>query len=95
MIYTKGKGRFENIFFRNMVGKYIGKTNNIKVEYVDKELFEQLGFNLFNIENTNDYKTTIYLTENNFIDYILNKQDIKTNLSLSNIFCQTKEFALF
>ncbi len=95
MIYTKGKGRFGNIFFRNMAGHFIGKTNNIKVEYVDKELFGKLGITFFNIENNESYTTKLELDENNFMSYILTKQNIKDNLSLSNIFCQTKEFALF
>lgn len=97
-VYTKGSGRFGNVFFRNLAGHFIAKNNDINVVYEQKELFDRLGIILFvkepnNLLNKSNNYRPMQLTEDTFMNY-MNKQNITHNLCMTNIYCQTREFSL-
>lgn len=101
-IYCRGSGRFGNIFFRNMAAHFISQKNNVIPIYENIDNFNDLGIILFNsdavnsdvVEYTKDIND-IYLTEENFMDYITKEHTCHHNLFLKNIYCQTKEFSIF
>jgi hypothetical protein len=96
---THSYGRFANQFIRAMGAHFISKNLNISAEY-PFDMNVLLGLNLHNNDKTvidKSKSNTIYLTDNNFMNYINNPtisiQD-NTILNLNNIYCQTREHSL-
>lgn len=102
-VYAIGAGRFGNIFIRNMAAHFIAKNNNMTPVYYERHLFDILGINLFEpvTESTSESAVnesaseTTLLTDDNFMEYMSTKHPITTNLSLNEIYCQTKPFSIY
>ena len=95
------EGRFGNQFFRNMASHFIAKRHNLKYTYCGSEYFKMMGIYFFE-NGTNFYpETNTILTDQNFMNYITSDEDqykpenMKTNISMHLIFCQTPEFTKY
>lgn len=88
-------GRFANQFFRNLVGHFISKNNNLKFEYANHNEFTKLGIELFD-SGTNTYNDTLLMTDSNFFDLIKNSVVFNQNIQFDIYnYLQTSEFAFF
>lgn len=88
------RGRFGNQFIISMGFNFIAKNNNIKVTYKDYDRITELGIDLF--IGTNTYDDTIKLTDENFFEYITEKMEIPSNISIANdAWFQTRKFSFY
>ena len=92
-------GRFANQFIRAMAAHFISENLRISAIYpfnMESLFGIKLHNNMNNVITTNSH-ANIKLTEENFMEYIKNKNTIlkdSTVLDLNHIYCQTREFAL-
>lgn len=86
-------GRFGNCFFTGMALHFIAIKNNLHVEYKMYHKFKSLGVNLFTGEKT--YNDTVSMRDHNFMEYVLGDPIYKNISIVNNVWCQTKEFALY
>jgi hypothetical protein len=92
-INTKGSaGRFGNHFLRNMVASILAEKNNLSAIYSYQDIFDSLNIKLYN--GTNIYSNYINVTDENFMEYIINNIKINSNINLSGYY-QTKDFCLY
>jgi len=86
-------GRFGNCFFTGMALHFIAIKNNLSVEYKMHHKFKSLGIHLFTGEET--YDKTVSLRDHNFMEYVLGDPIYKNISIVNNVWCQTKEFAIY
>jgi hypothetical protein len=88
-------GRLANHFFRNFAAHFISKNNNIKFSYSYKTEFFNLGIYFFQ-EGDKTYEKDIIISDENFFEYIKGNIEFNKNIIFdSNMYGQTKEFALY
>jgi hypothetical protein len=85
---TGNNGRLGNQIIRNLAVSLIAEKNNLKVNYFNKEIINQLGIELFS--GTNIHKDTCVLNEQNYFS-IYNSNTLNYNLNPNKSFFQTKE----
>ena len=86
-------GRFGNLFLVGMAFHFYAKKNNLSVIYKEHDHFKKLGIDLYS--GTQNYKDTIKLTDDNFFPLITGPPVYKNLMLLNDMWCQTKEFALY
>ena len=86
-------GRFGNSFFIGMALSFVAKNNDLLVSYKNKERLKHLGIDLFVGNKT--YETSINLNDKNFMELIIGQPILKNITIEKNVWCQTKEFALY
>jgi hypothetical protein len=86
-------GRFGNQFFISMALHFIAKKNNLLCNYTHFLNFEKLGINLFS--GNHIYEENIALSDNNFYNMIIGNKINKNITIRNNVWCQTKDFALY
>lgn len=92
MSYTIQNGRLGNQIIRNLAVSLIAEKNDLKVDYYNKNLIEELGIDLFS--GNNIYDNTIELNDKNYFS-IYNSNDLKSNLNSDCSYFQTKEITNF
>jgi hypothetical protein len=92
MSKSYGSGRLGNQIIRNLAVSLIASKYNLKVDYINKDLINKLGIDLFN--GNNAYKYTKYLNNSNYF-IIYNCGNINYNLNPNNDFFQTKDITNF
>lgn len=83
-----GTGRLGNRIVRNLAVSLIAEKHNLKVNYCDKELMENLGIHLYS--GTNVYDTCVDLTDHNFVS-VYNTDVLTYNLNPNYAYFQTKD----
>jgi len=89
---TAASGRLCNQIIRNIAVSLIAEKYNLRVDYINKHLIEQLGITLFSGEN--EYTNTIPLTDDNYFS-VYNCENLSNNLNPNNNYFQTKEITNF
>jgi len=85
-------GRLGNQIIRNLAVSLIAERYNLKIDYFNNNLINQLGIKLFSGSNVyNDMKD---LTDTNYFN-IYNDSNLNYNLNANNNFFQTKEITNF
>ena len=92
MSKSYGGGRLGNQIIRNLAVSLIASKYNLKVDYINKDLINKLGIDLFN--GNNAYKSTKYLNDSNYF-IIYNCDNINYNLNPNNAYFQTKYITNF
>lgn len=88
MSCTIANGRLGNQIIRNLALSLIAKKHNLNVVYYNNELITRLGIELFC--GNNKFKTTILLTDSNYISMYYNK-NLDFNLNPNRNYFQTRE----
>lgn len=88
-------GRFGNLFLVAMAFHFYAKKNNLKVVYKDHERFKKLGVDFYTTDTDSSFQDTIKLTDENFFSLITGPPVHKNLLLCNDMWCQTKEFALY
>ena len=89
---TTTNGRLGNQIIRNLAVSLLAEKHNLKVNYCNNDIIEQLGIELFsgnNIHNDNQS-----LTDDNYFS-IYNSKNLNYNLNPNNNYFQTKEISNF
>jgi len=86
-------GRFGNCFFTGLALHFIAIKNDLHVEYKMHHKLKELGIHLFSGSKT--YDMTLSLRDGNFMDIILGPPIYKNISIVNNVWCQTKEFAIY
>lgn len=87
MTYTDlHNGRLCNQIIRNLAVSLIAEKHNLRVNYCNNSLMEQLGLMLFSGHNS--YDNTIPLTDDNYFS-ILNQDVLQSNLDPNKNYFQT------
>ena len=89
---TTANGRLGNQIIRNLAVSLLAEKHNLKVNYCNKDMIEQLGIELFS--GNNIYNDNQSLTDDNYFS-IYNSENLKCNLNPNNNFFQTKEISNF
>ncbi len=92
MSRTVENGRLGNQIIRNLAVSLIAEKYDLKVDYCNKNLIEQLGITLFS--GNNEYNDTIEINDNNYFS-IYKSDNLKSNLNPNNSYFQTKEITNF
>ena len=92
MSYTEAIGRFGNQVIRNIAVSLIAEKYNLKVSYVNQEMFNVLGIDLFSGQNV--YNQFILLEDDNYFN-IYNCENVTYNLYSSKHYFQTKDITNF
>ena len=90
---TKKRGRLGNQIIRNLAVSLIAKKYNLKVNYYNKKLINNLGINLFS-GRKNYKKKTKNLNDKNYFT-IYNCNNLYYNLDPNKSYFQTKEITNF
>ena len=85
---TGNNGRLGNQIIRNLAVSLIAKKYNLKVNYFNKDIIEQLGIELFSGDNV--YNTIEILNDSNYFS-IYNCDNLNYNLDPNDNYFQTKE----
>jgi hypothetical protein len=85
-------GRLGNQIIRNLAVSLLAEKHNLKVNYINKDLINKLGIELFS--GNNIHNSFQYLTDDNYFT-IYNYHELKYNLYPNNSFFQTKEITNF
>jgi hypothetical protein len=89
---TGSNGRLGNQIIRNLAVSLLAEKFNLKVDYFNKDLINELGIELFNGENI--YQDTIILDDYNYF-YIYDHDNLNYNLYPNKDYFQTKEITNF
>lgn len=89
---TGNKGRLGNQIIRNLAVSLIANKYNLKVNYFNKDIIENLGIELFSGDNV--YNITEILNDINYFS-IYNSDNLNYNLDPNNHYFQTKEITNF
>ena len=92
MSKSYGVGRLGNQIIRNLAVSIIASKYNLTVDYINKDLINKLGIDLYN--GSNVYKITQNLTDINYF-IIYNCDNINYNLNPNNAYFQTKDITNF
>lgn len=92
MTTTTKNGRLGNQIIRNLAVSLIAKKYNLKVNYFNKDIIEELGIELFSGNIT--YNTTKILNDSNYFS-IYNCEHLNYNLDPNNNYFQTNEITNF
>jgi hypothetical protein len=87
-----GGGRLGNQIIRGLAVSIVAEKHDLLASYLDKELIQKLGINLFS--GNKSYDSTMLLTDDNYFS-ILNQDVLDTNLNASSCFFQTKDITNF
>lgn len=85
-------GRLGNQIIRNLAVSLLAEKHNLKVDYYNKQLIENLGIELFCGSNT--YDKIEYLTDSNYFE-IFNIDALRHNLNPNDNYFQSKEITTF
>jgi hypothetical protein len=88
MTSTQEIGRLGNQIIRNLAVSLLAEKHNLKVDYCNKLLINNLGIELFS--GSNSYNLIRNLTDDNYFT-IYNMDKLNYNLNSSGYFFQTKE----
>jgi len=88
MTSTKEVGRLGNQIIRNLAVSLSAEKHNLKVDYFNKDLINNLGIELFS--GSNSYNLIQKLTDDNYFT-IYNMDELNYNLNPNGHFFQTKE----
>ena len=92
MTSTGNNGRLGNQIIRNLAVSLLAEKHNLKADYFNKDLINNLGIELFS--GSNSYDCIQYLTDNNYFT-IYNIDKLNYNLNPNNDYFQTKEITNF
>lgn len=92
MTTTINNGRLGNQIIRNLAVSLVAEKHNLKVDYYNKFLINELGIKLFS--GNNSYDIIQYLTDDNYFA-IYNSDELKYNLNPNDNYFQTKEITNF
>lgn len=85
---TGTNGRLGNQIIRNLAVSLLAKKHNLKVDYYNKELINNLGIELFS--GSNSYDNIQSLTDDNYFT-VYNSDELNCDLNPNNNYFQTKE----
>ena len=85
---TGTNGRLGNQIIRNLAVSLLAEKHNLKVDYYNKELINNLGIELFS--GSNSYDNIQCLTDDNYFA-VHNSDKLNCNLNPNNNYFQTKE----
>jgi hypothetical protein len=89
---TEDNGRLGNQIIRNLAVSLIAEKHNLKVDYYNKDIINELGIELFS--GSNIYNCIEDLTVDNYFT-IYNNDKLNYNLEPNNTYFQTKEIINF
>lgn len=92
MTTTTQNGRLGNQIIRNMAVSLIAQKFDLKVNYCNKELIENLGIELFS--GSKVHNGTMILTDDNYFE-VYNGNNLKHNLNPNQNYFQTKQITNF
>ncbi len=93
MSYTTDRhGRLGNRIIRNLSVSLVAKKHNLKVQYIDNDLINKLGIELFS--GSNSYNCNEPLRDDNYFK-IYNIDEINYNVNSDASYFQTKEITNF
>ena len=84
-------GRLGNQIFRNIITSEIARLNGLKVnEYGMYNQHVGLGIQLYT-HGKNEYRSTIEITDDNCLDYLIHHKPARANINTNNHYFQTPE----
>jgi hypothetical protein len=89
---TTANGRLGNQIIRNLAVSLLAEKHNLKVNYCNSDVIEQLGIELFS--GNNIYNHNEPLNDNNYFS-IYHTENLNYNLNPNNHYFQTKEISNF
>ena len=86
---TSNNGRLCNQIIRNLCMSILAEKNDLFVEYSSKEKIEKLGIKLYS--GKKKFNNFLVVKDQNFLDILNQKDELKSNLDLNNNYFQTEE----
>ena len=86
---TDNNGRLCNQIIRNLCMSILAEKNDMFVEYSSKEKIEELGIKLYS--GKNKFDNLLKVTDQNYLDILNQKNELKRNLDLNGNYFQTEE----
>ena len=86
---TDNNGRLCNQIIRNLCMSILAEKNDMFVEYSSKEKIEKLGIKLYS--GKNKFDNLLKVTDQNYLDILNQKNELKRNLDLNGNYFQTEE----